>query len=141
MAGDLVALGIEGHGDAGAELRARLLQSDLVLECHGAQDGPVGAGGQHLFYVVHRAQPTARLDRAGREPHDFEHQFSVARDPRLGPVEIDDVKPASPRSGEPERDLDRVVRVDGLGSESSLSQPHAAPVRNVDRGDDRPTLL
>jgi hypothetical protein len=123
MARQFVAACVQGHGDALAEAPAHPFQLARVFQCDCSEHGPVGSRCKHLDDVIHGSQPAARLHRTRRITNCFEHEAAVRANSGLGAIEVDDVKPPRTRLCEAERDLYRIVAVDGFRAETTLQQP------------------
>ena len=79
------------------------------------------------------AQAAADLDRALDRGGDPPHRLEVARLPRPGAVEVDDVQVLGALPGPAQRRVDRVGVVGRLALVVALHQPHRGAAADVDR--------
>ena len=96
---DLAAAGVDrDHHPLAVRLQHRV-EELRVAQRRGADHDPLGAGVEHRGDRVGVAQAAADLDRALDRGGDPPHRLEVARLPRLGAVEVDDVQELGPFAG------------------------------------------
>src|SRR5882672_659223 len=136
---NLAVLGIQGNDDVAAKSTAGVVQETRVLHGGRADDDKTDAAVDVTLDRVEVAQTTAQLDRyvGADRGNDLAHHRLVDRAAGAGAIQVDDVQAARPLRDPVPRYPDRVVGEHGLAFHVALAQPNAAPVFQVNGGDQK----
>ncbi len=109
-----------------------------VRQGRGPDDRSSGTGPEDVVDGGLVPKPTRDLDLASLADrcHDRRHRLPMDGTPRPSTIKIDDMEPSGARRDERLGDDRRIVAVDRLSREVTLSQPHDPAAPQVDRRQD-----